>query len=133
MGFRSINLMGLYNKEYQGGAEHYITSERECSVRKPYVEKFTVAEARSGRRLPFTGKKGRDPARRAPNGIGCLGPKASNGIACRPNSASWATRGRARDVTVYRPRDKSCSWGEDCPSLRSLEGQGCISKNWVGL
>ena len=58
-----------------------------------YVEKFAVAEARSGSHLPFTGKRGRDPARRAPNGIGCLGPKMSNGIACRPNSASWATRG----------------------------------------
>ena len=58
-----------------------------------YVDKFTVAEARSGRRLPFTGKRGRDPARRAPNSIGCLGLKASNGIGCHPNSASWATRG----------------------------------------
>ena len=58
-----------------------------------YVEKFAVAEARSGSRLPFTGKKGQDPAWRAPNGIGCLGPKVSNGIVCRPNSVSWATRG----------------------------------------
>ena len=74
-----------------------------------YVEKFAVAEARSGSRLPFTGKRGRDPARWAPNGIGCLGPKASNGIVCRPNSVSWATRGARRDVTVYRPQEKSCS------------------------
>ena len=30
--YTQINLMGLYNKAYWGGSEHYIMSEREHSV-----------------------------------------------------------------------------------------------------